>query len=114
MFMYVDPETQIKMSTKDRKIADLWVTLLSQTKTEEKKWVAALKKAGVKAAHPDDGWVNRATNVVTFVYPQFYTHLAPGDIIALGRPDKYRLVKIIEQAETSPIDLCQMIKWRFK
>lgn len=114
MFTHVDPKTQIKMSTKDKKIGDLWITLISRIEEEEKEWVNALKKAGVKAAHPDDGWIDRTKNIVRFVYPYFYTNLAPGDVIALGRPGRYRFVKAIERIKPSPIDLSQMITWKFK
>jgi hypothetical protein len=35
------------------------------------KWISDLRKSGITAAHPDDGWVDRKNNTVRFVYPQF-------------------------------------------
>lgn len=51
---------------------------------EEKLWVASLKEQGVKAAHPDDGWVDRKNNTVLLQYPQFDNGVEVGDTIALG------------------------------
>lgn len=55
-----------------------------------------LRRNGVKAAHPDDGWVNRERNGVRFCYPQFNDGAGVGDTVALGWPDRHRLVTIIE------------------
>lgn len=57
-------------------------------------WVSSLREQGVKAAHPDDGWVNRDKDEVQFVYPQFMDGVSNGSIVALGWPDKYRLVEL--------------------
>lgn len=61
----------------------------------EQEWIISLKKDGIKAAHPDDGWVDRTKNIVQFVYPQFNSGVNIGDYIVLGSPDKYRVVKVI-------------------
>lgn len=57
---------------------------------EETSWVQALRDAGVKAAHPDDGWVKRnpdRSGHVHLEYPQFKDGaLEVGDLIALGWP----------------------------
>lgn len=53
---------------------------------EQVAWIAALRGAGVKAAHPDDGWVNRERNTVHLAYPQFNDGLSVGDLLALGWP----------------------------
>ncbi len=50
---------------------------------------------GVKASHPDDGWVDRKENYVQFCYPQFIESIEVGDEVALGDFDKYRVVKIV-------------------
>lgn len=52
---------------------------------DEQRWIADLRASGVKAAHPDDGWVNREKNSVAFTYPQFDDGPVVGDVIALGR-----------------------------
>ena len=64
------------------------------------RWIAELRAAGVKAAHPDDGWVDRVNNSVSFCYPQFNDGAGIGDIIALGSApwsfgDRTRLVRIV-------------------
>lgn len=57
---------------------------------------AQLRAQGVKAAHPDDGWVDRQCNSVQFVYPAFDDGVQVGDLIALGWPwPGYRLVRVI-------------------
>lgn len=60
----------------------------------EQEWIAELMEAGVRAAHPDDGWVDREANTVALVYPQFDLGVQAGDIIALGRPDRHRIVHV--------------------
>lgn len=51
---------------------------------DERKWIADLRATGVKAAHPDDGWVDRIRNHVVLAYPQFNDGLEVGDLLALG------------------------------
>ena len=55
-----------------------------------REWLIA---QGVKLAHPDDGWVNRADHSLYPCYPLFNMRPAIGDKIALGspyRPASYR------------------------
>lgn len=47
-------------------------------------WISELKANGYKAAHPDDGWVNRENNTVQFAYPHFNLFPQVGDKIMLG------------------------------
>lgn len=67
---------------------------------EQAQWIADLRAQGVKAAHPDDGWVNREQNQLHFCYPQFNDGAAIGDVVALGWPkwsdniSRTRLVRI--------------------
>jgi hypothetical protein len=68
--------------------------ICEQRRYDEKAWVADLKEHGVMAAHPDDGWVDRAENSVRFAYPYFDYGPRPDDFIALGWPDKWRLVRV--------------------
>ena len=69
---------------------------------QQEEWIATLRVAGVKAAHPDDGWVNRKDNYVQFAYPQFNDGAKAGDLIALGWPQwgdkkpRHRIVRLIE------------------
>ena len=50
----------------------------------EKKWVEELREQGFKAAHPNDGWVDRNNNVIRLVYPQFDDGAEIGDAMMLG------------------------------
>jgi hypothetical protein len=69
----------------------------------ERRWCDELREAGIKAAHPDDGWVDREANTVRLEYPQFVGPLAVGDVIALGQPEGYRLVRLTGTVEAGPI-----------
>lgn len=55
---------------------------------EEAQWVAELRAGGVKASHPNDGWVDRAAYKVHLCYPQFNDGLEVGDLLALGSPGR--------------------------
>jgi len=67
-------------------------------------WIADLRAAGVKAAHPDDGWVDRAASTVHLAYPQFGGNLAVGDLLALGQPwSATRIVRVVELIAPGPI-----------
>jgi hypothetical protein len=63
---------------------------------EERDWIAGLCAQGIKAAHPDDGWVDREKNRVHLEYPQFGSSrsLQIGDLLALGWPDRTRIVRV--------------------
>ena len=67
---------------------------------QQAEWIAELRAAGVKAAHPDDGWVDRDVDTVYFCYPQFDDGVAVGDLIALGWPKwnskkaQHRIVRV--------------------
>lgn len=64
---------------------------------EEAAWVADLRCQGVKAAHPDDGWVKRDVNKVHLAYPQFDDAPTVGDLIALGSSRRTtRLVRVTQ------------------
>ena len=72
-----------------------WNGLAANEAKRTRAWVADLRALGVKAAHPDDGWVNRKADTVQLVYPQFNDGPGVGDLIALGDPERYRLVRVI-------------------
>ncbi|WP_206687265.1 hypothetical protein, partial [Streptococcus pseudopneumoniae] len=50
----------------------------------EAQWVADLRAAGYKAAHPNDGWVNRGSMELFLSYPQFNDGAGIGDFVMLG------------------------------
>lgn len=63
-------------------------------------WISELRKNGVKAAHPDDGWVDREKNTVRMTYPQFNDGIKVGDVIALGWADRFRLVRVTGKTQS--------------
>lgn len=66
---------------------------------QERDWVADLRARGVKAAHPNDGWVDRDLNRIHLAYPQFSDGLGVGDLLALGWP--WRETRIVRITGTS-------------
>lgn len=80
----------------------LYADIATSMERDQEAWIAALRAAGVMAAHPDDGWVNRKDNRVQFVYPQFNDGAKAGDLVALGWPQwssakpQHRIVRLVE------------------
>ena len=68
--------------------------VIAQNKRDMDDWIKRLKRDGVKAAHPDDGWVDRENDEVHLEYPNFLRKIEVGDRIALGTPKEYRLVTV--------------------
>jgi hypothetical protein len=91
-----DDLTGATMSTNDAGFAATWARIVAESKASMSAWVAMLREQGIKAAHPDDGWVDRNKNTVHFAYPNFGGDhsVKEGSLIALGRPDKWRIVRI--------------------
>jgi hypothetical protein len=83
----------------------------SQMQDEQDDWVSRLRACGVKAAHPDDGWVNRQENTVTLQYPQYDDGAGVGDLVALGWPYGHRLVRLTERV---PLWYSPSGKWKFE
>jgi len=77
---------------------------LKMQKTKQD-WISKLKSQGVKAAHPNDGWVDRENNVVRFAYPQFNDGVKVGDTIVLGWPDGCRYVEVISHEKGFVADM---------
>ena len=86
-----------------------FVATSERLEDEERLWIAQLRSIGIKAAHPDDGWVKRDRSkyhdFVQFCYPQFDDGVQVGDRIALGWHDRYR-VRIVQR-----IEVCGLI-WK--
>jgi len=78
-----------------------WVSICEKSDQEEAKWIADLRLRGFKAAHPNDGWVDRKRKRVTLVYPQFNDGVNVGDLVMLGWPSdpivKRRPIRIISK-----------------
>ena len=51
---------------------------------ERKAWVKKMRALGVRASHPDDGWVDRENNHLQLCYPDFERSLAVGSLIDWG------------------------------
>ena len=67
---------------------------------DKKAWIARLRDHGVKAAHPDDGWVDRERNRVHLCYSDFNDGLQVGDLLALGAPWRdTRIVRIVGSSD---------------
>lgn len=78
------------------------VKICRDAASHEKRWIAAMRSAGLKAAHPDDGWVDRERNEVGFCYPSFYDNPRVGDEIALAyhfdrNPRFVRIVAVVHK-----------------
>jgi hypothetical protein len=84
----------------DAEAVRLWHQVCDEMETAQARWIAELRAAGVKAAHPDDGWVDREHNTLQFAYPQFNDDAKVGDLVALGwhpsehRPLQHRIVRL--------------------
>ena len=76
-----------------------WQQICAAADASEDRWIAQLRLIGIKAAHPDDGWVDRKSSAthdfVQFQYPQFDDGPQVGDLIALGHVDRYRVRKVL-------------------
>ena len=68
--------------------------VIAQNNTDMDAWIKRLEQDGVKAAHPDDGWVDRKNDEVHLEYPNFLRKIEVGDRIALGTPKEYRIVTV--------------------
>lgn len=64
-------------------VAD-WVRIVSEGERSEREWVKELIAQGFKAAHPNDGWVDRKNNSFQLVYPQFRLDVTVGSLVMLG------------------------------
>ncbi len=106
-------KTRIEVSGEPKFVA-LWNQICDEQDADQRKWIDGLRAAGFKAAHPNDGWVNRKDNEVFFSYPQFNDGAGIGDFVMLGWPwDKksWRPVRLIGKRETS---LGKMVWWQFE
>lgn len=60
----------------------------------QNEWVHMLRSKGIRAAHPDDGWVDRKENSIMFAYPEFDDVVWVGSHMALGDHRSYRIVVV--------------------
>jgi len=85
------------MSAKD--FVEIFNKSVSDRVEATKSWVAVLRNKGVKAAHPNDGWVDRGLKNVKFCYPNFNDGVVVGDRIALGNYSKSTIVNVVKITE---------------
>ena len=75
-----------------------WHKICDDSAKEKTAWIRHLRELGFKAAHPNDGWVDRDKNTVLFAYPQFNDGAEVGDKVMLGWPsddnEKLRPVRL--------------------
>ena len=105
------PIEMIGLASGNPEFVARWDAGCREQQREQDRWVEKLRSEGVKAAHPDDGWVDRKENTVNLCYPQFNDGLQVGDVMALGWPDSHRLVKITERIQSRFFD--DLVHWRF-
>ena len=76
-----------------------WDKITREQKQAKAEWIKTLIGLGIKAAHPDDGWVDRTENYVDFCYPHFNFKPKVGDLICLGShyDDDNRIVQVIRK-----------------
>lgn len=68
---------------------------LDQFDQKHQEWIDRLRSEGFKAAHPNDGWVDRKNNELQMAYPHFNDGMGVGDKVMLGWHDQgHRPVKI--------------------
>jgi len=93
----MDKWDKMRNSTSGRPdLVAAWIDSVNKAQTAESEWIKRLRTEGYKAAHPNDGWVNREENKIHLAYPQYNDGLQVGDKMMLGWPnDNERPVKII-------------------
>lgn len=67
--------------------------------TKQAAWHAELRRQGVVATHPDDGWIDRQNNTLHLCYPHIMGEVKPGALVALGDHEKHRIVRLLSYRE---------------
>lgn len=65
-------------------IVNTWVGVVNDYQDKETEWIDKVKLQGYKAAHPNDGWVDRENNKIHLAYPYFNDGIKVGDKMMLG------------------------------
>lgn len=82
--------------TTDPKMMKMWTDICMEQQHAHDDWIAKLRDMGITACHPDDGWVDRKEDRVTFCYPGFDDGIKKGVLVALGNPEEHRIVRLIK------------------
>jgi len=87
------------VSGKPKFVAE-FARICDEYRESKETWINQLKAEGYKAAHPNDGWVDRENNRVKLAYPYFDYGLEAGDKLMLGWSDlKHNRSVIITKVE---------------
>ena len=78
---------------------------------KHEEWVAKLRAEGFKAAHPNDGWVDRKNNELQMAYPDFNDGMGVGDKVMLGWHDQGHRPAVITGIRHSVFNLTF---WKFE
>ncbi len=95
----------IGLASGDPEFVARWNAGCREDHNNEQRWIAELRANGVKAAHPDDGWVDRENHSFQFAYPQFNDGAEVGSRVVLGwYNSKTRVVRVtrIERSKFFP------------
>ena len=74
---------------------NLYNKICEDYEKEKENWIKELKEQGYKAAHPNDGWVNREDNVFQLCYPYFEEQIKIGDKVMLGWHNEHKTNKSV-------------------
>lgn len=108
------PIEMINLVEGKHEFVDRWKQNCLKRQIEEDKWIESLRSKGVKAAHPDDGHVDRENNVIRMAYPDFNDGLEVGCLMALGGRNEFRIVKIVDKIEETSIFGPLFESWKFE
>lgn len=102
------------LASGDPKFVTLWHTICDEKEEEEKEWIKNLREAGFKAAHPNDGWVDRDAKEICLVYPQFNDGIDIGDAIMLGWPFDKKSCRPVKVIGKKPSFVGGFVYWQFE
>lgn len=96
---YKDPRSGFKIKINEPSAGLGFMKAMMEMEHERNVWLEKLMAAGIRAVHPDDGWVNRNEDTFILHYPYFDLGVRIGDRVVLGSPKEYRIVEVtgIEQ-----------------
>lgn len=80
----------------DATFVSAWNDAARIDREQRRTWVANMLAKGAQIVTPDDGWIDRVNHTVC---PPCYADLRPdaaiGDLIALGGPERWRIVRVV-------------------
>lgn len=86
-----------------------WAKICHEGHHREQAYIAALRQRGIKAAHPNDGWIKRDEQKLHFAYPHFNDGAKTGDLVALGY--EFDATTLIVRLTTSTSGVLSSMKW---